>query len=172
MATMPGSLPLALEAKPDTAAIVARTLAVAAERTIEIPEIIVTPTEDRTFGFRDFDLVHLDTITVQPVSQELLVHELRTEARTRLRLGEPGEREPRRENYVVRHLIAYDEIDYDLNSDLLYKLVEQVIARMETYISADRLDEALLFHGNTLAKFVYAQMRQHMWTTVVPHGVV
>jgi len=165
LAMMPGTLPLPLQAKPDMAAIVARTLAVVAERTIEIPEIIVRPTEDRTFGFHNFDLTNLDAITVQPISQELLVQELRTEARTRLRLGEPGEREPRRENYVVRHLIAYDEIDYDLNASLLYKLVGQVISRLETYISKDRLDDALLSHGKTLASFIRSQMRQHMWTT-------
>ena len=45
-----------------------------------------------------------------------------------------AKREPRLEDYLIRHLIDHDQIDYDDHADLLYKLAGQMVARLRSYI--------------------------------------
>ena len=66
----------------DVAKIVAAVAAKVTELTIEIPEIVVIPTREVTFGFHDFDLTGLESIARQPISDEIMVQRLRDEART------------------------------------------------------------------------------------------
>ena len=164
---------LAFTEVPKTADIVAKTIAAMTASTIEIPEIVVLPTAEKNFGFTAFNLTGLDAINVRPVSQELLIQEIRTEERLKLRRGQGGVREDVQTNYIVRHLIGeYDEIDYDTNAELLHKLAGQVVARMASYIpDAGRLDDALLVHGRQLASFIHTQLMQHMWTTPTGYRV-
>ncbi len=48
------------------------------ELIIDIPNIILIPSRDVTYGFYDFDLKNLESLNFQPVSKELLIRELRT----------------------------------------------------------------------------------------------
>ena len=52
------------------------------EQTIEIPEIVIIPTKDVSFGFNDFDLTSLGSINYQPISDEIQIAELRTQHKT------------------------------------------------------------------------------------------
>lgn len=133
-----------------------------ADRTISIPQIVVIPKRQVTFRFADFDLKDLATINVRPIEDGLVIQTLRTEARLYLAKAIDDPREGRLEDYIVRHLIDRDEIDYDAHADLLYKLGGQMVARIRSYLETDaEVENALLRHGKHLADFIFAQMMQH-----------
>ncbi len=48
------------------------------ELIIDIPNIVLIPSREVTYGFSDFDLENLESLNLQPVSKELLIRELRT----------------------------------------------------------------------------------------------
>jgi type III restriction enzyme len=133
-----------------------------ADRTISIPQIVVVPKRQVTFEFSDFDLKDLSTINVQPLDDGLIIQNLRTEARQSLSKSDSQIREERPEDYLVRHLIARDEIDYDSQADLLYKLAGQVVERVRSYLpDTGDVEHVLLRHGRQLSEFIFAQMMQH-----------
>ena len=39
------------------------------------------------------------------------------------------------ENYIIRNLMNYDDIDYTTNAELLYKLSGQLIAHLRSYLA-------------------------------------
>ena len=126
----PSQTKLGLGEQPvDVAKIVAAVAAKVTELTIEIPEIVVIPTREVTFGFHDFDLTGLESIAQQPISDDIMVQRLRDEVRPYLARRAEGAREERPENYVVRHLMDMPEVDYDSQSEFLFKLAGQMVQR-------------------------------------------
>lgn len=135
-------------------------------QTIAIPQIVVTPETQVSFGFEQFSLEGLQTISLQPDSPELVTQNLRTGQRTVISRDNDGDREPRLENYIVRELIAFDEIDYAEHATLLFDLAGQVIARLRAYLpDDDAVFSVVERFGRYLAEFVFTQMKQHMWRT-------
>ncbi|MDX2043526.1 MAG: DEAD/DEAH box helicase family protein [Acidobacteriota bacterium] len=142
------------------------------ELTIDVPRIVLIPSQTVSFGFKDFDLEGLDKIHLQPVSREILIQQLRTNERASLMWEHDQPREERLEDYLVSALMNYDEIDYDEHADLLYKLSGQLIARLRGYLRDDReIENVLLYHQRSLTEFVYRQMMQHYWETPVDYQV-
>jgi type III restriction enzyme len=136
------------------------------ELTFEIPEIVVLPTHDVTFCFRDFDLSGLEAIAKQPIADEIMVQKLRDETRTYLARSMEGAGEERPENYIVRHLMDMPEVDYDGQSELLFKLSDQMVGHLRSYLSAEEdIENVLLVHGKDLARFIFEQMKRHYWET-------
>jgi type III restriction enzyme len=165
LAPVQGKLDLG-QKRVDVAKIVATVTAKVAELTVEIPEIVVIPTREVTFGFRDFDLTGLDAIAKQPISDEIMMQRLRDEARSYLARRASGAREERPENYLVRHLMDMPEVDYDSQSELLFKLSGQMVRRLQTYLlTEEEIENVLLVHGKDLARFIFAQMKEHYWET-------
>jgi type III restriction enzyme len=153
---------------PDVAKIVAKVTAAITEYSIEIPEIVVLPdSKEITFGYRDFDLDGLERIAVRPMSDEITIEELRTQNRQYLSRNLLAKREIRHEDYLIRHLIEHDQIDYDGHADLLYKLAGQVVARLRAYLKDDAEVESVMLSQAkmTLAPFIFEQMKQHYWET-------
>lgn len=145
--------------KPDVAKIVGAVATNIANHMIEIPEIVVLPTGDVTFSFADFDLANFDTIAPQPLSDEIMVQNLRTGARQTIARNMAVVREDRLEDYLVVHLLDYNQVDYDANSDLLYKLAGQIVAHLRSYLSSDEDIESVLLHqGKSLAQFIFRQL--------------
>jgi type III restriction enzyme len=119
----------------------------------------VLPAGDVTFSFQDFELKNLDTIGAQPLSDEIMVENLRTGARTSIARNMAVVREDRPEDYIVVHLLDYDQVDYDANADLLYKLAGQVVDRLRSYLQDEESIENVLLHqGKPLAQFIFRQM--------------
>jgi hypothetical protein len=116
MTPMQGSLELGAPVV-DVAKVVEIVTAKVTELTIEIPEIVVLPTREVTFGYHDFDLQGLESIARQPVSDQIMVQRLRDDARTYLARAVEGAREDRPENYLVRHLMDMPEVDYDSQNE-------------------------------------------------------
>ncbi len=131
-------------------------------KTIPVPKIVVLPKRQVTFRFEDFDLSALDAINQRPIDDELLIETLRTGARTFLARTSGPQLELRPDDYIVRHLIEQNEIDYDSHADLLYKLAGQVVGRVRSYATSPaEVDNVLIGHGRQLAEFIFAQMMEH-----------
>ena len=59
-----------------------------------------------------------------------LIRNLRTDVQRELARAQEGPRETRTENYIIRHLMDFPEVDYDSQADLLYKLSGQMVERL------------------------------------------
>lgn len=62
---------------PDLNKVVAVVTQTVVEKAIPIPKIVVLPKKQVTFSFGDFDLAGLETINYHPISDELLIENLR-----------------------------------------------------------------------------------------------
>jgi type III restriction enzyme len=165
-----GALPL--DKPVDVARIVDIYTSNLVKHAIEIPEIVVLPSRrDVTFWFKDFDLEGLARFNIQPMDGAVVVVDVRTGRREVIEVNTIGAREPRLENYIVRRLVDRDEIDYDANSDLLFKLAKQVIAYFQTYLKDNEVEAVVRAHDVMLSDYVFEQMVNHCEetpTTYVP----
>ncbi|MCV3205575.1 DEAD/DEAH box helicase family protein [Mesorhizobium sp. YC-39] len=133
-----------------------------AENTIDIPEIVVIPSREVNFWFDAFDLTGLQTIRYQPLSDRILIRNLRDQNQRELARSIAGPKEGLLENYIVKHLIDYDQVDYDSQSDLLYKLAAQAVSHLRSYLlTEDDVENVALAHGKAIAEFIFAQMKGH-----------
>jgi type III restriction enzyme len=133
-----------------------------ADKTLAIPEIVVIPKRQVSFTFKDFDLKDLNTINFRPIDEGLVIQTLRTEARAYLAKTASDPKEERIEDYLVRHLIVRNEIDYDAHAALLYKLAGQVVGRVKSYLKEDaEVENVLLRNGRQLGDFIFEQMMQN-----------
>jgi len=167
----PAQATLGLEAQGQSLAIavervVNRATEAVARLGIDIPNVVVIPTRDVAFGYRDFDLEDLGRLSYRPVDEELVVQQLRDRAREHIGWDRRDLREPRPENYLVGVLMERDEIDYEAHAELLYKLSGQVVARLRGYLPDDTaVENVLIYHRRALAEFIWAQMAAHRWET-------
>lgn len=141
------------------------------EKTIDIPKIILQPKSEISWDFEDFDL-DVSNINLQPVTQDILLQELRTRQRDTLHFKvEVNEDEPL-ENYIISRLIDFDDISYEEHADLLYKLVNQLIDHLRSYLKDDKdVRNVLLYNQQLLAKKIHAQMLDHYVESRVEYDV-
>ncbi|UCI29451.1 DEAD/DEAH box helicase family protein [Mesorhizobium sp. B4-1-4] len=158
------------ERKTDVAATVAKVTKQLVMHTISIPEIVVLPTSEVNFGFNDFDLSNLEAIAKQPLSDQIMVQRLRDESRAFLARTTEGVKEERLENYLVRHLMDLPQVDYETQSELLFKLSGQTVKRLESYLATpEDVENVLIVHGKDLARFIFGQMQTHYWETATDY---
>ncbi len=145
----------------DLSTVVARTVEILVQQTIDIPRIAVVPTGKVTTGFHPFSVGALPNF--QPGQREIVGQELRTSEQFTLS-RESGLREKRFEDYIVKKLIDFDDIDYFTQADLLYDLANQTVEhyRQQNY-SDSELHEVLDTYGTELARLIHAQMMEHFW---------
>jgi len=156
--------------QPDIAAIVARTVELVTQQTIDIPRVLVVPTGEVTSGFRPFTL-ELTALHYPAVSDELWAQHLRTGERDIIALGQGGGEESRLEDYVVSGLVDFDDISYDDHADLLYDLAEQTVNHFREYLSDDETKNVLRSYQRDIARFIHAQMQQHYWEDAAGYEV-
>ena len=171
MATDQGTLDGVVE-QPNIAHIVDTLVDKIVEHTIEIPEIVLIPTSDVSFGFNNFDLENLSYINYQPISDIIKITELRTQHQQSLSHEIGSATEDRLENYIIRHLIDKDIIDYETHAELLYKLAGQVVNHIKSYLTGPK-DQAnvCLCHGRDIATFILDQMMKHRFETPTEYKV-
>jgi type III restriction enzyme len=151
------------EPKPDIPAIVEKALEQVVKGTISIPRIVVVPTGEVSSGFSDFDL-DVTGVRLQPVDSDILLEEIRTNNRRFLQAGLAFGQEERLEDYLVRELIDRDDILYDENADLLYKLAGQMVAHLQSYLADDEeVANVLQYNQKQLGNLIHAQMQAHTW---------
>src|SRR5262249_31063589 len=93
-----------MEEKVDVKQVVAEVTKQFIEMSIDIPKIVVVPSDDATYGFRDFDL-DCKNIRLQPVSKDILIQNLQSNERYKLQDSSGVAAEKRLEDYVIRGLI-------------------------------------------------------------------
>ena len=70
--------------------------------------------------------------------------------------------EDRLEDYIVRGLIDYPDINYDEHAELLYKLAGQAVASLRPNLPEDEdLLNVLVVHQKLLVQSIYSQMEAH-----------
>ena len=162
LAPLQGQLPGVETVQPQrTEEIVAQAIEVLQNRTIAIPRITVTPLDGAGSGFLDFDL---DTSSIRQgyVAQDILVNTLGENAYDRLRAGATGKLEARLEDYLVRNLMDFDDIDYMANAELLYKLAGQLVEHLRSYLAGeDQVFGVLYANQKAFAGIIRGQMLQH-----------
>ena len=130
------------------------------EMTIDIPRIVLVPTGDRTCGYKDFDL-DVTTVTQQPMANDILIQTLRENKQFRL-ISIASSNEERLEDYLVRGLIDYNDISYDDDAKLLYKLSGQLIDKLKSYLpDEEQIRNVLLAYNQQYVRLIHSQMQEH-----------
>ena len=156
--------------KPDIAAMVAKTVGLVIQQTIDIPRILVVPRGEVQSGFRPFTL-NLDALKYPAVSDELWIQALRTNEREVLALGRGGIKEARLEDYVVGGLVDFDDISYDEHADLLYDLATQTVRHFQSYLNDEDTRKVLRCYQRDIARFIHVQMQEHYWEEAAGYEV-
>jgi type III restriction enzyme len=153
----------------DLSAVVAKTTEIVVQQTVDIPRIAVVPTGEVTTGFHPFKLGVLPNF--QPGQREIVGQELRTNQQFTLsRVG--GIREHRFEDYIVKKLIDFDDIDYFTQAELLYDLAGQAVTHYQAQnYSENELHEIFDTYGAELARLVRAEMMAHFWEEATEYEV-
>lgn len=160
-----------MEEEVDVKQVVAQVTSQFIEMSIDIPKIVVVPSDDATYGFRDFDL-DCKNIRLQPVSKDILIQNLQNNERYKLQDSSGAATEQRFEDYLIRGLIDFDDISYDEHAELLYKLAGQMVAHLRSYLADDdEVLNVLVCHNRQLVDAIYAQMQQHYFETATSYEV-
>ncbi len=130
---------------------------------IDIPEVTVVPTSEVTIVYADFDLETSKLPALQPVERDILIQHLATHEQQQLSSGGGGVGYERRlEDHVVRALIDFDDVDYDGNADLLYKLSGQLVEYLQGYLpDEDTIKNVLVYYQSRIGDLVHGQMVAH-----------
>lgn len=169
--TAPAQLALdGLGTGPDIAAIVAQTVEIVTQQTIDIPRILVVPRGEVRSGFKPFTL-DLTALNYPPPSDELWARHLRTDQLDVIAMASGSAEEARLEDYVVSGLIDFDDISYDDHADLLYNLATQTVAHVQAYLSEADTRKVLRLHQKAIAAFIHSQMQAHYWEEATGYDV-
>ncbi len=151
------------------AEVVAKTITLRNELSIDIPRITIQPVGDVTRGFREFQL-KLSGVNLQPVDNEILIQELHRREQHRLMSGDGIVPEDRLENYLVRGLIDFNDICYDDHAALLYGLAGQVVHHLRSYLkNEEEVLNVLQYHQQALVNLIHAQMQEHYEETATAY---
>jgi len=123
---------------------------------IEIPRIIILQSGDIKHGFHDFDL-DTKNLNFQPVSEEILRQSLKDNSQEIIQ-GKGRIISDTNENILVNELVNYPEVDYDSQSDLLFKMSSQAIGKFRTYLCDDDLYNVVLYNKREIGRFIFTQM--------------
>jgi type III restriction enzyme len=145
----------------NVAEVVAKTVDLYIENTIDIPKIVILPKGTVTAGYRDFDL-DLKGVHLQPVAKDILIAHLNDHVQYRLISGDGIIPEERLEDYLVRGLVDFDDVNYDEHADLLYRLAGDMVKHLHSYLpSEDDVRNVLQYHQTPLVNIVHSQMQDH-----------
>lgn len=156
---------------PDIAAIVSKTAQIVADKTIDIPRILVVPKGEVRSGFKQFQL-DLTALHYPAPSEELWIQHLRTRTLEIIGVGNGGIEEKRLEDYIVSGLIDFDDISYDNHADLLYELSSQTVQHFLSYLTVEDTRKVLRLYQREIARFIHAQMQEHYWEETVDFDVI
>ncbi len=131
--------------------------------TINIPRIKITFEQQGDFTFEDFDIDTSAFDGYQPIPQKVIITELLDKSQWDEQAAEFIDRYTDITHYLLVHLIEEQEIAYHKVSDLLHKLIMQVINHITSYSGSDlNTRKILFFYSKELAKKIYTQMKQHL----------
>ena len=130
------------------------------ENIIEIPRITIQQSSQVKSGFHDFDL-DIKNLNFQPVSEEILIKKLREQENdTDIISGRGRIINDKPENIIVNELINYPEIDYDEQSEFLFKLAAQAVEKFKSYLDEEGLNNVIQSHKKEIGKYIHSQMME------------
>ncbi|KIN15791.1 DEAD/DEAH box helicase family protein [Halomonas sp. KHS3] len=143
--------------------LITKTTQLVIEQTIDIPRIMVVPSGEITYGYTPF-LLDMGNLNLQPSNRDLIIRSLQTDEQVSLS-NQLSHKYQRLEDYVVEHLIDYDDISYDEHAELIYDLAAQVVNyfRDAHEYSEDELHNIFFGFGKRIADNIHAQMAEHYW---------
>ena len=130
---------------------------------IEIPRLIVAPPKVVRKVYEDFDLNTDNGYDFADVNYEILRQNLVTGERDIIE-GKSSSSSGNPVDMLVVCLMANDDIDYDTNSDLLYKLAEQALVAIRNNspnATDDEIAEKVRVYKENVANNIYSQMKAH-----------
>ena len=157
--------------KPDIAAVVAKTVELVAQQTIDIPRILVVPKGEVKSGFKPFTLELRCAASIRPCPRSSGFSTCAPDQLEVVALGRGGIEEARLEDYVVSGLVDFDDVSYDDHADLLYDLAAQTVQHLQSYLSEERRARCCAATSATIARFIHAQMQEHYWEDAAGYEV-
>ena len=147
--------------KVDVARVVRETASSYVTMTIDIPRITVVPKGESKAGFADFDL-EVKGVRLQAVASDLLSEGMHDGERYKVVGGDGVVEAARLEDYLVPGLADFNDINYDVDAPLLYKLAGQMVQHLRSYLKDDEeVRNVLQYHQNQLVNLIHAQMQDH-----------
>jgi type III restriction enzyme len=129
--------------------------------TIDVPQILMQPKGEVITEYKDFNL-DASHINEKPVDEEILLQYLANDSQFTIRLEAAGLTEQRHEDYLVHGLIEFNDVNYDRDAKLLYKLSGQMVKHLRSYLKDDKeLLNVLQYHRKTLVNTIHEQMATH-----------
>ncbi|MFT7559262.1 MAG: type III restriction enzyme [Flavobacteriales bacterium] len=143
--------------------VISKATALVVEQTIDIPRIVVMPSGEITYGYTPF-LLEMGQLNLQPTNRELISQSLQTNEQVSI-TSLPERKYTRLEDYIVEHLVDYDDISYDEHAELIYDLATQSVNyfRDVSEYSDDELHNIFFGFGKRIADNIHAQMAEHYW---------
>ena len=129
------------------------------ENIIEIPRIMIMPKGEIIFEIEDFNL-EVSGLNFQPVSEELIVKQLHSNVQYSI-IAKSAYSKDNLEDIIVNELINYREICYDDHGEFLYKIANQAINKLKTYLSEKDYSNVVRYYKKELADFIYSQMKSY-----------
>lgn len=128
---------------------------------IEIPRITIMKSPNVNVYFEDFNL-DTNGLNLRPSDQSILV--------TNLMNNETSEIERKGKDYLpedIEHTLVAQlwnkpEIDYDKCSELLFKLSEQAINKLQSYLNENEVISVIKDYKTQIADYIYSQMKEHL----------
>lgn len=153
----------------EVAKIVEQVTKLYVKNTIDIPRVVVTPSDDVQTGFNEFTL-NTHGLNFPLHEREIIGQNLRDNQIFSIKASELiQEKSP--EDRIVYALIDFDDIDYFTQAELLYDLAKQMI----NYLRASRTEEeiAIIVEQNhkLIAETIHAKMQDHFWETASSYHV-
>ena len=133
------------------------------DNSITIPRVVIQPSEDDSFGYRDFDL-DLKPFKFTMSSTEIMKKSLTT--------GEVSiyDCEDQQDSsainiphLIINYLINHSDIDYDSQSTLIQKLVDQAINHLIAQHGDEIGRKILITRAKEIAENIYEQMKPHFY---------
>jgi type III restriction enzyme len=151
--------------------VIAKTTQLLIAQTIDIPRILVQPIGEVTYGYQPFS-VDLSGLNLNPSNRDLVLQSLQTNQQSTL-AAEQSRKYPRLEDYVVEHLVDFDDISYDEHGELVYDLVGQVVRYFKEAksFSEDELHNIFFGFARQIAANIHAQMAEHFWQKATGYEV-
>ncbi len=136
------------------------------ENVIEIPRIYVGRMQEVRCGFHDFDL-DISKLNLQPVDEQILIKSL-LDNKSEFISAKGEYHVDSLQNLIVSGLMDKPEVDYYMQSDLLFKLADQAVSRLNSYLNAKQVENVMLYYRQDIVDILYSQMKSHFYVEEPP----
>ncbi|KAB2952160.1 type III restriction endonuclease subunit R [Heliorestis acidaminivorans] len=131
------------------------------QNTIEIPRIIIQPTDNIKYWFDDFDL-DTKNLNYQPSSETIMIRTL-TDGKIEFLDSHRGKvKYDSLDKVIVSELMNFPEVEYEKTADLLFKLANQAIDKFKTYLTDENdITNVVVTKKTEIGRYIYAQMKEN-----------